>query len=322
MGMIAAGGTFLAQRGRLDLAAGLLTEGRRLVEPLQEAQFTAPVYVGLVELALIRGQFEEASRAAAEGVERLLRTEDRHYLADLLVAGARAEADLSEMSRARRDGAGAEGASARARSYADRLESMAGSAAEPEAFGGQLAADLAVGLAEASRAAGSDSVDLWSAANSLAGRKGPWMQAYTLYRFGEALLSAHGRRREAETALARAHTIAKGLSAQPLTGWIEGIARRGRVSLVAEEPVADSPAAESSTDGEALGLTSREREVLALVAEGYTNRRIAETLFISESTAGVHVSNILGKLGVATRTEAATTATRLGLIRSEVAAER
>jgi DNA-binding NarL/FixJ family response regulator len=94
------------------------------------------------------------------------------------------------------------------------------------------------------------------------------------------------------------------------------------VSLVAEEPVADSPAAESSTDGEALGLTSREREVLALVAEGYTNRRIAETLFISESTAGVHVSNILGKLGVATRTEAATTATRLGLIRSEVAAER
>ena len=63
-----------------------------------------------------------------------------------------------------------------------------------------------------------------------------------------------------------------------------------------------------------LALTTREREVLALVVEGYTNRRIAETLFISESTAGVHVSNILGKLGVATRTEAATVATRLGLL--------
>ena len=62
-----------------------------------------------------------------------------------------------------------------------------------------------------------------------------------------------------------------------------------------------------------FGLTSREREVLALVAEGYTNRRIAETLFISESTAGVHVSHILGKLGVETRTEAATVAVRLGL---------
>ena len=54
--------------------------------------------------------------------------------------------------------------------------------------------------------------------------------------------------------------------------------------------------------------------MLALVAEGYTNRRIAEQLFISESTAGVHVSNILGKLGVATRTEAAAVATRLGLV--------
>ena len=62
-----------------------------------------------------------------------------------------------------------------------------------------------------------------------------------------------------------------------------------------------------------FGLTTREREVLALVAEGYTNRRIAETLFISESTAGVHVSHILGKLGVETRTEAATIAVRLGL---------
>jgi DNA-binding NarL/FixJ family response regulator len=56
--------------------------------------------------------------------------------------------------------------------------------------------------------------------------------------------------------------------------------------------------------------------VLGLVAEGYTNKRIAETLFISESTAGVHVSNILGKLGVATRTEAAAVAVRLGLDRA------
>jgi DNA-binding NarL/FixJ family response regulator len=54
--------------------------------------------------------------------------------------------------------------------------------------------------------------------------------------------------------------------------------------------------------------------VLALLVQGHTNKRIAEELFISESTAGVHVSNILGKLGVGTRTEAATVATRLGLV--------
>ena len=61
-------------------------------------------------------------------------------------------------------------------------------------------------------------------------------------------------------------------------------------------------------------LTRRELEVLALLAEGRSNRQIAETLFISESTAGVHVSNILGKLGVTGRTEAAAVAFRAGLV--------
>ena len=107
---------------------------------------------------------------------------------------------------------------------------------------------------------------------------------------------------------------ARDLSAEPLIGWIEALARRARIPL----PAAGSEAAEPSPagrDGRAdLGLTAREREVLALLAEGYTNRRIAEDLFISESTAGVHVSNILGKLGVSSRTEAATVAARLGLV--------
>jgi DNA-binding NarL/FixJ family response regulator len=55
-------------------------------------------------------------------------------------------------------------------------------------------------------------------------------------------------------------------------------------------------------------------EVLVQVAAGHTNREIAETLFVSESTAGVHVSNILGKLGVSTRTEAARVALDQGLV--------
>ena len=65
---------------------------------------------------------------------------------------------------------------------------------------------------------------------------------------------------------------------------------------------------------EHLGLTKRERAVLALVAEGHTNREIGATLFISEKTARVHVSRILAKLGVRSRVEAATTAHRLGLV--------
>jgi DNA-binding CsgD family transcriptional regulator len=79
----------------------------------------------------------------------------------------------------------------------------------------------------------------------------------------------------------------------------------------ATETAADAALAD---DAAALGLTVREREVLALVALGRTNRQIANELFISQNTAGVHVSNIIGKLGVSGRGEAAAIAYRLGLV--------
>jgi DNA-binding CsgD family transcriptional regulator len=77
--------------------------------------------------------------------------------------------------------------------------------------------------------------------------------------------------------------------------------------------VADDPAPEATTVTDELRLTPREREVLALVAEGRSNRQIADALFISAKTASVHVSNILAKLGVANRGEAAAVAHRLRL---------
>jgi DNA-binding NarL/FixJ family response regulator len=61
-------------------------------------------------------------------------------------------------------------------------------------------------------------------------------------------------------------------------------------------------------------LTPREREVLDLLVEGHTNRRIGERLGISEHTAKFHVNAILGKLGVESRTEAVAEAARLGLV--------
>ena len=72
-----------------------------------------------------------------------------------------------------------------------------------------------------------------------------------------------------------------------------------------------SAAATRRTD--TFGLSGREREVLALVAQGRTNREIGERLFISQKTVGVHVGNILAKLEVSGRVEAAAVAIRLGL---------
>jgi DNA-binding CsgD family transcriptional regulator len=63
-----------------------------------------------------------------------------------------------------------------------------------------------------------------------------------------------------------------------------------------------------------FNLSPREYEVLAIIAEGRTNREIAERLFISERTVAVHVRNILAKLGVSGRVEATSVAIRLGLV--------
>ena len=61
------------------------------------------------------------------------------------------------------------------------------------------------------------------------------------------------------------------------------------------------------------GLTAREQEVLALVSEGLADREISERLFISERTVQHHVSAVLAKIGVSSRTAAAREATRIGL---------
>jgi DNA-binding NarL/FixJ family response regulator len=84
-----------------------------------------------------------------------------------------------------------------------------------------------------------------------------------------------------------------------------------------ESPAQPAPAAEAAAPsvGRSLGLTRRETEVLALLAEGQTNRQIGQELYITEKTASVHVSRILAKLGVAGRGEAAAIAHRLGLDR-------
>jgi DNA-binding CsgD family transcriptional regulator len=86
--------------------------------------------------------------------------------------------------------------------------------------------------------------------------------------------------------------------------------RNGRSDLV-RAIAGDPPSAARRPD--TFGLSGREREVLGLVAQGRTNREIGERLFISQKTVGVHVGNILAKLEVSGRVEAAAVAIRLGL---------
>jgi DNA-binding NarL/FixJ family response regulator len=89
---------------------------------------------------------------------------------------------------------------------------------------------------------------------------------------------------------------------------IDAISRRTRISVEAPTRLVLD---ESSVHR--LDLTPREAEVLVLVAAGRTNRQIGDELFVSDKTASVHVSNILRKLGVNSRVDAAAVAQRLGI---------
>jgi DNA-binding NarL/FixJ family response regulator len=162
---------------------------------------------------------------------------------------------------------------------------------------------LARGEAEWSRLSGPSDPDAWRRALELFGYGYPYEEARSRWRLAEALLAAD-QRDEAAEQVALAHRTAVALGAGPLREAVEALARRGRLD-------AGLPTAVRS---EATLLTAREKDVLALLARGQTNRQIGRTLFISEKTASVHVSNILGKLHASGRTEAVAIAHRRGLV--------
>jgi len=162
---------------------------------------------------------------------------------------------------------------------------------------------LARAEAEYLRAAGDNDPQAWQAVLDAFGPAYVYEIARTRWRLAEALAEA-GRRDEAEEQWRSAAQAADRLGARPLRRALDDLARRARIGTAPDLP-----------DGAVLAsLTSREREVLRLIAAGRSNREIASVLFIAPKTASVHVSNILAKLGAASRTEAAAIAHREGLI--------
>ncbi|WP_262007558.1 helix-turn-helix transcriptional regulator [Streptomyces sp. FIT100] len=165
--------------------------------------------------------------------------------------------------------------------------------------------------AELLRADRRDTPEDWAAVmDAFATVDRPYDVARVRHRTAESLLAAGERDRAAEL-LRPAHATAERLGARPLAEAVTQLAQRARLRLTGPDPAA-APAAVPAP-AEELGLTPREQDVLRLVAAGRTNRQIAEELYISPKTASVHVSNILAKLGVTGRGEAAALAHRLRL---------
>jgi DNA-binding CsgD family transcriptional regulator/tetratricopeptide (TPR) repeat protein len=294
-------------------AGSLLEELRGMVEgfPL-ETQFATPLRLAAAEAALWRG---DADAAFATTTQALDESRDREWPRDHLRVfrmGMRAVADRAEVARARRDAAAEKAAlddgralwDAVAPFVSERYAQRSGLAAD------EIVTEIATTHAEYGRLRREPSEDAWVEAASRWDRRGnAYLVAYCSWRMAEARL-IDGDRTAAATALGEAHAIATRLGAAPLRAALEGLAARSRLEIMGE-PVARARTRDEP--GDPFGLTRRERDVLPLLVKGRTNRQIAEELFISENTAGVHVSNILGKLGAASRTEAAGIAARLGL---------
>ncbi|MBL1086637.1 AAA family ATPase [Streptomyces actinomycinicus] len=174
--------------------------------------------------------------------------------------------------------------------------------------------------AELLRAQGRDTKDTWTpVVTAFECLDRPYDLARVRHRLAGVLLAEGGdaERERAVELLRTAAEVADRLGARPLADAVARLAQRARLTLgpgPRPGPGRDSAPADPAA---ALGLTSRERDVLGLVAAGRTNRQIAEALFISPKTASVHVSNILSKLGVSGRGEAAAVAHRLELFAAQ-----
>ena len=285
-------------RTQLDQAAGLAQDGL-------PSEFVAPVQVAAATLALATGSPEDARRDVAVG---LAAATDALYTPPLLWLGIRAEADIAERARALRRHPGAADASARAETLRAQLAALiataGGDAAPPDAR-----AHLALGRAELSRSHGAAPPAVWEAAVSAWDQLGePYPAAYARFRAAEAVLATGGDRAVAARLVNEARLLTGALHARPLEDALDALARAAR--LTAARPA--EAGGEPQTDG--LGLTAREAEVLGLLAEGLTNREIAQRLFISPKTVNTHVGHIFDKLDVHSRVEAAGRAQRLGLL--------
>jgi DNA-binding CsgD family transcriptional regulator len=275
-------------RGDLDDAALSLDEARsRMTRRRPGPQYELPLVRAGAELSLARGDADAAWAEISPALQEP-RQGIRGYDLPLMSVAARALAmrstsgsDVEDGIRRVReilDGIGAWGPAPVWRSVAE-AELAGGTGAEPGPWREM------VGLVE-----------------STAGPR--HLRAYGNYRLGAAL-AGQGDREAAAGPLREAAATADQLGARLVRRWVDDLARRAHIRLL--DGVGGLP-------DRSHGLTSREREVLRLIAAGSSNRQIGEALFISTKTASVHVSNILAKLGAAGRGEAAAIAYREGLV--------
>jgi DNA-binding CsgD family transcriptional regulator len=306
-------------RGDLPLAWERIEQARVIVEAESAPDaWQREVYEALAEAELWSGRPAAAYELAVDGLRLCCVGDEARFGGIMVMLGLRALADQSEKlrphdhdrKRVRRERA--ELLDLAGRLDPDPLVHTEGPTAESLPVALTCRAEL-TRLDGGSAAAGSaDRVAAWQrAAESWRAAGRPWGAAYARWRDAEARLRV-GVDADTIAALRAAWQQAVALDAGRLQEELRALGRWYRVDLVST-----SRTEEPAVPLESFGLTSREREVLAGLAAGRTNQEIADSLFVSSKTASVHVSNILRKMEVSGRQEAARIAHRLGFGRAD-----
>jgi DNA-binding CsgD family transcriptional regulator len=293
--------------GDEELAAECLEQAEPLVAVSSEPQWIGVLGSQLGELRRRRRDLEGARAAVQQALDRMeVCTDDVMRIARATGIGLRIEADFAQRARDLREKAQERDAIARARIHMDRLRAAATEGGPVEQ------AWRTTGEAELARARGRDDGARWlKAAAEWDAITRPYPATVSRWRAAEAFVEAGDRAAAADSARAALAT-ARTLGSRYLTEEISVLAERARLDLTSGGTDGAGLAAPEAAEPEEdpFGLTPRERQVLALIAEGATNRQIGAALYMAEKTASVHVSRILSKLGVRSRTQAAALAHR------------
>ncbi len=226
--------------------------------------------------------------------------------------GLWAAADLADQSRSRDDGPGLQVAleigGELAAAVAAAIDQH-GDPSSPTSGGPGLLLETA--SAEAARLYGRDEPRTWASIGNRLERLGDLPRTVLArQRQAEAVLRDRGDPAEAAAALRVVLDHAETMDATVFRDRALAVARAARLKL---DPGSAPPPSRTPEPLDPWGLSKREREVLAMLVDGRTNRQIGDALFISDKTASVHVTHILDKLGVSSRTEAALLAVRAGV---------
>ena len=300
------------RRGHLSTAMAFWEANRELVGSVDNWEDRHDFALRHLELDLWLGHPTATLPAAFSVLDLLYRTDASRFAGGLLVLAARACADAAEHARAK---GGIDDLQAAAEG-GERLSSLLVLAkVDPFAAGPVPVTATADGLswqAELGRLQGrSDATDWKKASAAWDALTRPHGAAYARWRQAEALLTRRHGRTPAAAVLRTAAAQAR--QHMPLSNAIHDLARRARIDITQLYP---STQADEPIQAAAFGLTERELAVLQLLGQGKTNREIGAELFISAKTASVHVTNILRKLKVNSRVQAAAVAAHAHLLTS------